>query len=218
MQICRIKSLQDNKVAVGYGSDGTSIAATVGMPIEKAKEMVANLLKGMPGMAKYKKKAIRFLKKNGYIVINSYTGHRIYWPEWAVWKAENDQFDDAFWYEYYAVHKGTGDAVDERVKRNKALGHDWFNKNVLNYPIQGGSAIVLKQAAADLFKWVVDNGYFGKILFCVLVHDEVDVECPAEISDMVAKKMQSIMEKAAAKYYKKLPIPAEATCGKFWIH
>lgn len=204
--------------AVNYGSNGASIANTIGMSVEKAMDMVQGIIKGMPGMAKYKKKAIRFLKKNGYIVINSYTGHRIYWPEWAVWKAENDQFDDAFWYEYYAVHKGTGDAVDERVKRNKALGHDWFNKNVLNYPIQGGSAIVLKQAVADLFKWVVDNGYFGKILFCVLVHDEVDVECPAEISDMVAKKMQSIMEKAAAKYYKKLPIPAEATCGKFWIH
>lgn len=218
MQICRIKSLQDNKVAVGYGSDGTSIANSIGMPIEKAKAMVANLLKGMPGMAAYKKKTVRFLKKNGYIVINEYTGHRIYWPEWAVWKAENDQFDDAFWYEYYAVHKGTGDAVDERVKRNKALGHDWFNKNVLNYPIQGGSAIVLKQAAADLFKWVVDNGYFGKILFCVFVHDEICIECPESIADTFGKVLVRIMQNAAGKYYKKLPIPAEATCGKFWIH
>ena len=52
-------------MAVGYGSDGTSIASAIGMPIEKAKEMVSNLLKGMPGMAAYKKKVL-FPPKKSY--------------------------------------------------------------------------------------------------------------------------------------------------------
>lgn len=205
-------------MAIGYGSDGSAIAKSLGMPIDKAKQMVSNILKGMPGMAKSKKEFGKFLRENGYIVINSITGHRIYWPEWSEWKAVEDSMDRNFWLEYQNFHKGTNDSVCKKVAKHRSQGHDWFEKNVLNYPIQGGSAIVLKQAAADLFEWIVKHGFFGKILFCVFVHDEIDCECPEEYVDVFSKKMQSIMEKAAAKFYKKLPIPAECSCGEYWIH
>lgn len=204
--------------AVSYGSNGSSIATSIGMSREKAMDMVSGIIKGMPGMADYKASATAFLKKHGYIIINTTTGHRVYWPEWAEWKATNDRFTPTFWLNFRAVHQGTGDEVCQMVKRNLSLSHDWFEKNVLNYPIQGGSAIVLKQAAADLFEWIVKHGYFGKILFCVFVHDEIDCECPKDIADTFAKKMQDIMTKAAGKYYKKLPIPAEASIGDHWIH
>ena len=78
--------------------------------------------------------------------------------------------------------------------------------------------IVLKHAAANLFRWIVEHGYFGKILFCVFVHDEIDCECPKEIADSFAKMMEKIMEKAAATFYKKLAIPAECSVGPYWIH
>lgn len=29
-----------------------------------------------------------------------------------------------------------------------------------------------KEAVTNIFNWIVDNGYFGKILCCVLVHDK----------------------------------------------
>ena len=204
--------------AVGYGSDGSSIAATIGMPIEKAKDMVAGILKGMPGMASYKKKTGKFLKENGYIIINPITGHRVYWPEWASWKAVEDTFDRAFWDNYKAFHQGTNDAVCKKVRKHMKEGHEWFGKNVLNYPIQGGSAVVLKQAAADLFEWVVKHGYFNKILFCVFVHDELDVECPKKIAEKFAKVMEKTMEDAAAMYYHKLKIPSDSSLGSYWIH
>lgn len=188
------------------------------MPIEKAKEMVSNLLAGMPGMAAHKKKTIKFLKEHGYIVINEKTGHRIYWPEWAEWKAVEDTFDRAFWTDYKNYHQGTNDEICKKVRAHIQLAHSWFEKNVLNYPIQGGSAIVLKHAAANLFKWIVEHGYFGKILFCVFVHDEIDCECPKEIAGSFAKTMERIMEKAAATFYKRLAIPAECSVGPYWIH
>jgi len=204
--------------ALGYGSDGSAIAASIGMPVEKAREMVSGILKGMPGMANFKKNTIKFLKSHGYIVIHPATGHRVYWPKWAIWKAQQDRMDNDFWLDYNMYHKGTGDSVCEMVAEHKAMAKDWFEKNVLNYPIQGGSAIVLKQAAADFFDWVVTHGYFNKILFCVLVHDEIDIECPKEIQDECAKALQSIMEKAASKFYHKLPIPAEAQIANYWLH
>lgn len=204
--------------AIGYGSDGSAIAKTLGMPKEKTKEMVSGILKGMPGMANYKKKTGKFLKEHGYIIINEITGHRIYWPEWASWKAVEDTFDREFWQNYSMYHKGSDDAICKKVAKHRAQGHDWFEKNVLNYPIQGGSAIVLKQAAADLFEWVVKNGYFNKILFCVFVHDEIDCECPKELAPMFNKVLRQIMENAAAKFYKRLKVPAEVSEGDHWIH
>lgn len=204
--------------AVSYGSNGASIASSIGMPVEKAKAMVKGILDGMPGMMAYKKKAVKFLKKNGYIIINEETGHRIYWPEWASWKAVEDRLDYNFWNDYMALHKGTGDSVDRMVRDHKASSHDWFEKNVLNYPIQGGSAIVLKQAAGDLFRWVVKNHYFGIILFCVFVHDEIDCECPEKLGSLLESTMERIMKNAAGKYYKRLEIPAEGNINSYWEH
>lgn len=204
--------------AVGYGSDGTSIATSIGLPVDKARAMVTGILKGMPGMAKFKKQAGKFLKEHGYIIINKQTGHRIYWPEWAYWKSTEDRFDRKFWDDYRMYHKGTDDEVAQMVRKHISMGHDWFEKNVLNYPIQGGSAIVMKQAAADLFEWVVKNNLFGKVLFCVFVHDELDCECPKELAESFSKVVQNIMEKAAAKYYKRLPIPADCEVSSHWVH
>lgn len=204
--------------AVGYGSDGTSIATSIGLPVDKARSMVAGILKGMPGMANFKKKTSKFLREHGYIIINHTTGHRIYWPEWATWKATEERFDTQFWNDYRMYHKDTGDEVAQMVKKHISAGHNWFENNVLNYPIQGGSAIVMKQAAADLFEWVVRNNYFGKVLFCVFVHDELDCECPKELADTFPKILQSFMEKAASKYYKKIPIPADCELSDHWVH
>lgn len=204
--------------SVGYGSDGSSMATALGKPKEECREIVKGLLAGMPGMANFKKNAIKFLKDHGYLIINEITGHRVYWPEWASWKAVEDSFDHEFWLDYNAYHKGTGDSICEKVRKHKAQSHDWFEKNVLNYPIQGGSAIVLKQAAADLFEWIVKNGFFGKILFCVFVHDEIDVECPIEYAETFKKVMQYVMQHAAGIYYHRLEIPATAAEGDHWIH
>lgn len=201
-----------------YGGKGYSSAAKLGLDKEVVLESMGQLQKVMKGMAAYKKKAAKFVKENGYLVINEKTGHRIYWPEWATWKAVDDTFDRQFWEDYKAFHQGTDDSVCKKVIKHKKQGEVWFDKNVLNYPIQGGSAIVLKQASADLFKWVVDHDMFGKILFCVFVHDEIDVECPTEYADDFAKVMSNIMEQAAWKYYKRLRVPSEASQGDHWIH
>ena len=90
-------------------------------------------------------------------------------------------------------HKGTGDDIEKLVRRHNKKSHDWFGQNVLNYPIQGGSALVLKEAAANLFQWIVKNGYFGTVLFCVFVHDEICIEFPKELTDLMSSKIKEIM-------------------------
>lgn len=204
--------------AVGYGSDGSAIATNLGLPRDQARSMVSGILKSMPGMAAYKKKTAQFLRNHGYIVLHEKTGHRIYWPEWARWKALANSFDQQFWMDYRLYHKNTGDSVDKKVAWYKKQKNEWLERKVLNAPIQGGSAIVMKQAGADLFDWVIKHGYFNKIKFCVLVHDEMDVECPKELAEIFPKVMETIMEKAAAKFYTKLSIPATCEVSEYWVH
>lgn len=204
--------------AVAYGSNGASIAAALGIPVSAAMAMVSTLLKSMPGMDAYKKKTIAFLKKHGYILINKKTGHRVYWPEWSMWKAQEDKFDYAFWQNYKMNHKGTNDHVCKMVHKHMSMSQEWFTKNVLNYPIQGGCATVLKKAIHDLFVWVVKHNYFNKVKFCVFVHDEICIECPKEITDECSAAVVTTMESAAKKFFWALPIPAEASVGDHWIH
>ena len=74
-----------------------------------------------------------------------------------------------------------------------------------------------KKAVTDIFNWVVDNGYFGIILLCVLVHDETNWEYPKEIT-VFPKIVSDYMQKAAAYFCKKIDIPAEPSVGDHWIH
>jgi len=201
-----------------YGGKGYTSAAKLGLDTQTVLNSMAQLQKVMKGMAAYKKKAAKFVKEHGYIVINEQTGHRIYWPEWSAWRAVEDTFDSNFWEDFRIYHQGTGDEVCQKVAQHRKDGEDWLEKNVLNYPIQGGSAIVLKQAAADLFEWVVRNNLFNKVLFCVFVHDEIDCECPEPIAGIVTKKVEQIMERAAGRFYKRLPIPSEGAVNTYWVH
>lgn len=78
-------------------------------------------------------------------------------------------------------------------------------------------AIILKDSQIEVFKWVVDNGYFGKILLNNLTHDEANWEFPKEV-ELFPSILQNKMESSAFKYCKSLPIPAEPEVDTCWKH
>lgn len=78
--------------------------------------------------------------------------------------------------------------------------------------------IILKLAITDFFNWIVDNNYFKTIEISALVHDEANIIYPIEMHDIVPKKLQECMEKAASLICTKLPIPAEASVSTHWVH
>lgn len=211
----KVKSVE---FAVQFGSDGTAVASQLGISKEEARQLVTNLLSGMKGLASYKEKAGKALMKTGYVEIMPQTGHKSYWWDYNVWKERQKSFDSKFWEDYKLYHKGTGDEVAIMVKKHFQAVSKWRDRNSLNMPTQGGGAVVLKDAMITWFNWVVDNGYFGKILLVNLTHDECNSEFPEELKDTYPKIVEDIMEKAAAKYYHKLPIPAVAEVGQYWIH
>lgn len=79
-------------------------------------------------------------------------------------------------------------------------------------------AIIFKIFNRKLFDWVVDNGYFNIIKFCVPVHDEINEECPIELKDIVTAKTQEIMKDSAKPFLKILELDSDASISDHWIH
>ena len=201
----KVKSVE---FAVQFGSDGTAVAPQLSISVEEARQLVNNLLKGMRGLANFKRIGSKNVRKLGYVEAHPLTGHKCYWWDHQKWLERQASHTSEFWDNYGLYHKGTESAVAKEVK---------WDRMALNIPTQGGGAIVLKEASIRLFNWIIDNSYFNKILLVNLTHDEINSEFPKEVKewpDIVAKTM----EEAAAKYYHKLPIPAEASVGDYWIH
>lgn len=202
--------------ALAYGGGYTTIMASLKCSEEEAKQIVANYEEGFKGTIEFARKGEAFVKKNGYIVICPMTGHRLNWWDHNKWLERQKSFTPEFWEEYRAVHKGSGNMIEQEVKMHfKAASK--YGRLARNAPAQGTSSIMTKEAVTNIFNWIVDNGYFGKIKCCALVHDETNWEFPKEVSEF-PKIVSTLMEESAAKYCKSLPIPAEASVGDCWIH
>ena len=78
-------------------------------------------------------------------------------------------------------------------------------------------AIIMKSAMTTLFNWIVDNNYFNIVHICCSVHDELVLDYPKNLTK-IPQILEKIMEDAASKYCKSLPIPAESSEGNYWIH
>lgn len=200
-----------------FGAAAPTLASTAGCSVEEAQAVVDTLDKAFEGMTAFARKGAAFVRSHGYIIINPETGHRLNWWDWEQWKERQQKFNEpGFWDNFKAYHKGTGDAVALEVRHHfqAASKYDRLARNVVT---QGTGAIILKTAMTDLFNWIVDNGYFGIVHICVAVHDEINCDYPESLTEF-PDVLEAIMENAAAKYCKSLPIPAEASIGDHWIH
>ena len=149
-------------------------------------------------------------------MLSPLTGHKSYWPGHDKWIAKQKEFTSEFWEDYRLYHKGTGDAVARMVSDHAKEGSK-YDRKALNSPTQGQGAVILKHSQISVFNWVVEHGYFGKVLLNNLTHDEANWEYPEELKEF-PDILKSKMEKSASIFCKSLPIPAEASIGKFWIH
>lgn len=202
--------------ALAYGGGFTTIMQQLKCSEEEAKKLVANYEEGFKGTIAFAKKGSAFVRKNGYIVICPMTGHRLHWYDHQEWLERQESFTKEFWEEYRTKHKGTGDNIAQMVSLHfKAASY--YDRLARNSPPQGTSACMTKKAVTDIFNWIVNNGYFGIILLCVLVHDETCWEYPKEVT-IFPKIVSDYMQKAAAYFCKKIDIPAEPAVGDHWIH
>ncbi len=187
------------------------------MSPEKAKSIYDNYMKGFPGIARFQAAQKKFVVDHGYILISPVTGHKSYWWDWKYWKKVQSSFNSQFWEEYKAYHKGTGDNIAKKVSTHfKAKTK--YEKNACNSPLQGSGAIIFKIFCKMLFDWVVDNGYFNTIKFCIPVHDELNIECPEELKDIADAKLGEVMKEAAKPFLKTLMLDSDSEVSDHWVH
>lgn len=199
-----------------FGGSAFAIQNAMGCTLEKAEAFAKAYSDGFKGISTFKSKASELVRKNGYILLNPITGHKTYWWNHKDWIEEHKSFTREFWDNYKLVHKGTDDEVAKKVSKHFKIASKWDRK-ALNSVTQGTGAIILKDSQIEVFKWVVFNGFFGKILLNNLTHDESNWEFPKEITNF-PNILQDFMESSAAKYCKSLPIPAEPEVDVCWKH
>lgn len=203
-----------------FGGSAKAIQNSLGCTLEEAKVIAKNYNDGFSGIAKFKEKGFEEAKRLGYVLICKETGHRTHLQGWKEWvKMQNDE---DFWEEYEAAKstlKWTDFKETEvyKIASEARRGSSKWSRLALNAPTQGSGIIILKVAMTNFFHWIVENNYFKIIKICDLVHDEAVIEYPKTM-EFVADKLKYFMEEASSKYCHKLPIPAEAETGLFWIH
>ena len=202
--------------ALAYGGGYTTIMEQLKCSEEEAKTIVKNYEEGFKGTTEFARKGSAFVRKNGYILMCPLTGHKMYWWDHDKWLERQKSFTQDFWEDYRNKHKGTGDFIAREVSTHFRAASKW-DRLARNAPPQGTSAIMTKEAATNIFHWIVSKGHFGTILCCALVHDETNWEYPKEIKEFPTV-VKSMMEESAAKYCKSIDIPAEISVGDHWIH
>ena len=211
------KEAKSPEFLIQFGGSAFGLATQLAIPEETAQKYVDSYYNKFKGIAEFKKKGSEFVRKNGYILMCKYTGHKMYWWDHKDWLERQKSFTQEFWEEYRTKHKGTGDEVAREVSMHFRAASK-YDRMALNAPTQGSGIVILKIGITDFFNWIVDNGYFGIIELSALIHDEANTIYPKELHDLVPSKLQECMEHAASLICTKLPIPAEASVGDHWIH
>lgn len=204
-------------MALNFGGGVFAIKQALQCTDEEANTIIKNYEEGFKGTTIFAKKGSKFVRSNGYVLMNKITGHKMYWWDWKQWKEEQDYYNSSFWEEYKAYHKGTGDFIEQGVKRHFKAASKW-DRMARNAPTQGTCCVMLKHSQIRLFNYIVDNQLFNKCKLCALVHDECLWEVPENIAEDFAKLIETEMLSAAAVYCKSLPIPAEAEISDCWVH
>lgn len=212
------KKVKSVEFAKQFGGSAFAIAGSLGCSMEEAQKFSDYYDQGFSGVTNYKKKGSRFVRENGYVLMCEHTGHKMYWYDHEEWKQRQAKYQssDWSWDNYRQKHKGTGDWVEQQVKMHFKAAAKW-DRMALNGPTQGSGACIIKESACMLFDWIMQNNLFEKVNLCALVHDEIVCDYPKELQEF-PQILEKLMEQAAAKYCKSLPIPAEAAVGDHWIH
>ena len=205
--------------AINYGGDFNTIANNKGIPLEEAKEIYENFMKGFPGVATYQEYCRMAVMRDGYVLMNPQTRHRAHIPEIRFIREMQEKMSDPDFWNYYREMKRDAPECEtvRNVKKFFIIKSQW-EKNSINYRIQNRGAMCFKFASIKLFRWICENNYQNIVKMCVPVHDEFNLECPKEMAEEVSKKLIECMEEGAKPFCKRLHLGADCDINDHWVH
>ncbi len=108
----------------------------------------------------------------GYIDECPEVGFRAYIYDFDKLSATQSKFCKEFWDRYRTLKINNPDCEEVAEVRQYFKRKSASERQSINYPIQSRGSAIFKIAAVNLFKWVVDNGLFGIVKFCIPAHDK----------------------------------------------
>ena len=220
------QSAKSIEFAIGYGGDFNTLANNNDIPIEEAKQIYEDYMKGFPGVKKYQDYCRKEVVNKGYILMNPVTKHRAHIEDWNNrWKKIKDFTNQPGFYEEFNRMK----KYDPYSKEVYWI-RQWFKKKSeiekqsINYRIQNRGAMTFKLSGIYLFKWIIKNNYQNIVKLCIPAHDEWNCECPKDIGEEFAKILQQCMEKGAKPFCTRLPLSTDISrlpngeLPNYWIH
>ena len=190
-----------------------------GFEESEAKRIENEYIKGFPKLANYKKEQKRLVNLRGYILTNPIIRRRIYIDNFDIIVRMKEQMSyPDFWSDYKFKKENKINDVQMVSVREYFKVKSEMEKHSVNYPVQSTGADTIKIAMIYLFDWILKNNLFGIVKIIILVHDESVIECPKEMKELVANKVQECMEKSGAIFCKKVKLKANPMIGNCWIH
>lgn len=205
--------------AINYGGSGIGIADQLGLGIEQGQKIYDAYFMAFPGLKAYFDEAKKFGIENGYVLISPVTGKKSYIDYYDEFKAIKDELNKDFWDKYKKIktlNTPTAREMKEKVSRFFKKKGD-IERMSLNYPIQGESAEITKLACVYFWnKYLVPNDLLFKVLIVNIIHDEILVETPIELSEDTAYQLEKAMVDAGAKFCKRVKLKADPCIAPFW--
>lgn len=210
--------------AMNYLGNATTLKNNYGISEEEANRVYNAYMKGFNGLKKFQDFRIKDWWDKGYILISPISGHKAFIYDYKALKDDEQWLKTLDW-DYYREMKKTDPQcyTVQRVK-NYFKRRASSSKQSGNYPIQGTSALIFKVATVYFWNEMMKNNWFDKVKLCIPVHDEWDIEAPADIAQKVAETLHSCMVRAGAFFCTRCKLDADISYDKngnlptHWIH
>lgn len=202
-----------------YGGDFNTLHANKGFPIEEAKQIYDAFMGEFKGIANYQNYCRKVVMDKGYILMNPILGHRAHIYDIKLLSKVQSKFnEDGFWAYYRDMKKSapyceTVTMVKKYFKRKSEC-----ERQSINYRVQNRGACAFKLALIKFFNWLIKNNYQNIIKICIVAHDEINIEVPENIKDLVSKTLVQCMVEGGKPFCRGVNLGADVEISDHWIH
>lgn len=202
-----------------YGGNDATLVATYGFEPEAATSVYNNYMNKFSGVAAYQSWCRKEVMRVGYIEHCPEYGHKAFIYDYDQLMADKATMSSPGFWDRYKILKvqDPKNPEVEMVKRFFRRKAD-SEKQSINYRIQARGAICFKRFSIMFFQWLCKNNLLFTVKYCIPVHDEANIEAPAEIAQTVADALVSCMKDAGRMFCKTVPLDADVAIGDHWIH
>jgi DNA polymerase-1 len=208
--------------AINYGGDGSTISDNLNISREEGDEIYNAYFRAFPGVSNYFKQATNQALRDGYILFNNISKSKCFINFFDQYKSLESKVNRPGFWEKYREEKTKDSPLF--IKELRPLVKRYFklqgniSRMALNFPIQGSAAEITKLACIYIFEYITNNNLMGIVQFSNVIHDEILLECPQSMANVMAGVVGDCMTRAGRVYCKVVPLKTDVKICEYWDH